>query len=280
VRRKLVTVTAVMALLLAIGGAVALAARSGSPASGSASAVRLPPATAVVTRTTLNQTQTVSGTLGYGDPVAVYPAGQGTLTWVAPSGSTVAQGEPLFKLDEQPVVELYGTVPMYRALGAGAVGTDVRQLEETLAALGYSGFVVDTDFDAGTADAVSAWQTDLGLSATGTVERGQVVFTPGPVRVAQQIDQVGATIVGERGEAVLAYSGTDRLATVQLPFPTRRWPPPMRRSRSPFLAASAWRGPSRQSVRSRPLFHYKQAIRNRAGRGAGVALRRQTPPSR
>src|SRR5262249_4638742 len=140
--------------------------------------------------------------------------GEGTLTWIAPVGSTVQRDETLFKLDERPVVALYGAVPQYRALGVGMVGSDVRQLEENLAALGHKGFTVDDTFTAATASAVRAWQTKLGLAATGVVERGQVVFTPGAVRVARQAAPVGAAVDGR--EPVLSYTGTARQVTVQL----------------------------------------------------------------
>jgi peptidoglycan hydrolase-like protein with peptidoglycan-binding domain len=166
---------------------------------------------------TLVETKTVAGTLGYGDPVPVGAAGTGTLTWIAAVRSTVNRGEALFRIDQLPVVSLYGAVPMYRPLRNGVVGVDVRQLEENLAGLGYKGFTVDDKFGAGTASAVRSWQTKLGLPVTGAVEPGQVVFTPGPVRIAAQIARVGAPVGrGEGGGTVLSYTATTRLVTVDL----------------------------------------------------------------
>jgi len=60
-------------VVLAIGAAAAAAGGFGlgggrGPAPGAAG---LPPATAQVTRTTLTQTEQVSGSLGYGDPVSL-----------------------------------------------------------------------------------------------------------------------------------------------------------------------------------------------------------------
>ena len=91
----------------------------------------------------------------------------------------------LLRADEQPVLLLYGEIPMYRALAEGAEGADVRQLERNLSALGYGGFTVDDEFSATTAGAVKRWQDDLGLPETGAVERHRVVFAPGAVRVAR-----------------------------------------------------------------------------------------------
>jgi membrane fusion protein, multidrug efflux system len=174
----------------------------------------LPPATAPVTRTTLVETRAVAGMLGYGEPVPISAAGAGTLTWIAPAGSTVAWGETLFKVDEQPVVALYGQVPMYRTLEEGTdVGTDVQQLQENLAELGYTGFAVNGVYDASTAAAVRAWQADLGLPETGIVEPDQVMFLPGPVRIAGHMARVGEAL---RGAPVLSYTGLDRLVTVDL----------------------------------------------------------------
>ena len=210
-RRRFTIATVTMVLV--VGGVSARAMLSGGSTDSSGSDPRLPPATAEITRTTLVETKTLPGTLGYGEAVPIGADSAGTLTWIAATGSTVKQGEPLFKVDEQPVVALYGPVPMYRALAIGAVGADVTQLEEDLTALGYGDFTADDTFTPATATAVRAWQTDLGLPVTGTVEPGQVVFTPGPIRVAEQAARVGARV---GGETVLSYTGTTRVVTVEL----------------------------------------------------------------
>jgi Putative peptidoglycan binding domain len=215
-RRKL-AITAVAVAVLMAGGLAARALLPWGSAAPAGSQAKLPPATAEVTRTTLVETKTVSGTLGYGETVPVGAAGEGTLTWIAPIGSTVQRGDPLFKIDERPVVALYGAVPLYRTLREGVVGVDVKQLEENLSGLGSTGFTVDDKFTAATAAAVWTWQTRLGLPVTGTVEPGQVVFTPGPVRVAAQVARVGAPAGrGEGGATVLSYTLTTRLVTVDL----------------------------------------------------------------
>lgn len=174
-----------------------------------------PPATAPITRTTLVATRTELGTLGYGDPVAVRAWGTGTLTWLAAAGSTVARGEPLFKIDEEPAVALYGAVPMYRTLSTFVEGADVRQLQENLAELGYTGFALDGRYTQATATAVLAWQADLGLSQTGLVEPAQVFFTPGPARIAAHIAHVGDPLGGDT-PLILTYTGSTRLVTVAL----------------------------------------------------------------
>ena len=216
-RRKLL-ITGTAAVLVA-GVVAGLLLAWGSAAKEPTTTPGLPPATAEVTRTTLVETKTVSGTLGYGDPVPIRAAERGTLTRIAPVGAKVRRGAPLFKVDERPVIALYGSVPLYRTLREGAKGADVRQLERNLAALGYTGFTVDDTYTAATAEAVRTWQARHGLPATGTVELGQVVFLTGPVRIAGHTALVGDTIGGASGEggaSVLSYTGTTRLVTVEL----------------------------------------------------------------
>jgi multidrug efflux system membrane fusion protein len=201
-----------------LGGMVAVAVLSRGSGPDEPTA-KLPPATAEVTKTTLVETKTVSGTLGYGDPVPVGATGTGTLTWIAPAGSTVDRGKPLFKVDERPVVALYGPLPLYRPLQVGTVGADVRQLEENLAALGYAGLGDDDTYTSDTAAVVRTWQGDLGLPQSGVVELGQVAFTPGPIRIAEDTARVGDPVSagGREGSAsVLSYTGTSRLVTVDL----------------------------------------------------------------
>ena len=101
------------------------------------SRIPMPPATAVVTRMTLVETVKVSGTLGYGEPTTVTGRTAGTITWLPAEGAIVERGGTVYRRDELPVPLLYGTVPMYRVLVSGAEGSDVRELEENLAALGY-----------------------------------------------------------------------------------------------------------------------------------------------
>jgi peptidoglycan hydrolase-like protein with peptidoglycan-binding domain len=214
-RRKLLITGAAVLIL---GGAIAgLVLVRGSGDKAPAANPALPPATAKVTRATLVETKTVSGTLGYGEPVPIAAGERGTLTWIAPVGSTVRRGQPLFKVDERPVVALYGSLPLYRELRAGSKGRDVRQLERNLAALGYTGFTVADTYTAATAAAVRAWQARLGRPETGTVELGEVVFTRGPVRIAGQTARIGDTVGGgEGGGSVLSYTGTTRQVTVAL----------------------------------------------------------------
>ncbi|GAB3842654.1 hypothetical protein GCM10027610_053790 [Dactylosporangium cerinum] len=127
----------------------------------------------------------------------------------------------MYRVDNGPIVVMYGDVVAYRPLGTGTRGPDVRQLEANLQALGYAGFTVDDLFTASTGTAVRRWQKDLGLTQTGAVEQGRVLFAAGPVRV----DSVTASVDGSTGggeHEVLKYTGTTRLVTVRLDVADQR----------------------------------------------------------
>lgn len=211
-----------------LGGAAALAVAAtaglavGLPRlSGDDEAVASgPPATAVVTRQTLADTETKTGTLGYGAEHTVGARASGTVTWLPAENAVVTRGKPLYRVDDEPVVLLYGAMPAYRQLRSGVDGPDVKQLELNLKALGYGGFTVDKEYSGSTADAVRQWQEDLGLPETGTVEPGRIVFAGGPVRV----DALGAAVgdLVQPGSAILTRTGVDRAVMVDLEIADER----------------------------------------------------------
>ena len=99
---------------IAVGGLLWL---QSTPPAAAPSAV--PAATAEITRGALVDTKTVTGTLGYGELSALRPSLTGDsamVTWLAPVGSTVERGEPLYALDGQPAILFYGPVPQHRTL--------------------------------------------------------------------------------------------------------------------------------------------------------------------
>lgn len=137
--------------------------------------------------------------------VAVAPT-SGTVTEVGvESGSSVAAGAVLFRLDERPVVLAHGEVPAFRGLARGDSGRDVAQLQGLLRVGGFLSGGTDGSFDARTARAVRAWQRALGVDPTGEVRAGDLVFAP----------EVPARVV--LGEDVLVGGRLDEgAATVQV----------------------------------------------------------------
>jgi peptidoglycan hydrolase-like protein with peptidoglycan-binding domain len=175
-------------------------------------------ATAAVTRRTLRATEEVDGTLGYGETRTVANGRDGTITALPEEGSVVTRGRPLYRVDAKPVPLLYGRLPAWRPLSVGVDdGPDVRQLEQNLVALGYDpdrAITVDNHFTWATRAAVERWQEALGLEETGTVEPGDAVWQPGPVRVASRKAAVGDS--ARPGAPVLEVTSTTRQVTIDL----------------------------------------------------------------
>ena len=79
----------------------------------------------------------------------------------------------------------YGEGAAWRSMSIDSTpGPDIQWLETNLVALGYGDLEVDDVFDSETTDAVVAWQQDVGVTATGEVPLGQVVFIAGPAPVS------------------------------------------------------------------------------------------------
>jgi multidrug efflux system membrane fusion protein len=145
--------------------------------------------TASVTRRTLSESSTVDGTLGYGTTLELYDRVAGTFTWLPSVGAVIGRGGTLWRLDNLPVVLMYGSVPAYRTLKQGVSdGPDVTELNQNLIDLGFDPYGAITDdesFGAATAVAVKRLQEADGLSQSGEVALGRVVFAPGARRVTE-----------------------------------------------------------------------------------------------
>jgi peptidoglycan hydrolase-like protein with peptidoglycan-binding domain len=206
--------------VLAAGAVVAAAVGFGGGATNTPTANDLPPGTAPVTRQTILDTDEEPGDLGYGITFTAAGRVPGVVTKMPLVGDVIVRGRSIYRVDNTPIVLMYGDVAAYRTLGPGAIGTDVRQLEANLKALGYNGFTVDSAYTATTATAVKRWQKALGLPQTGQVELGRVLFASGPIR----IDTVTAGVNQSTGDGqeVLQYTGTGRQVTVRLEVSKQR----------------------------------------------------------
>ncbi|MDN0201135.1 peptidoglycan-binding protein [Streptomyces sp. S.PNR 29] len=230
-RRALILLAAIA--VAAAAGIAATGALGGDGGDSGSAAPTAPPATAKVQRTTLTDTQTVDGNLGYGSATTVQaPAAQsgtgsangngqqaqggsgssGIITWLPDEGRVLKRGDAVYRVNEQKVPLLYGSFPLYRTLQTGSEGADVEMLEKNLDALGYDGFTVDDEYTSGTAEAVREWQDDLGREETGTVSPGDAVVASGARRVASLQTVPGAAVSG----AVLSWTDTERIVSVDL----------------------------------------------------------------
>ncbi len=182
-------------------------------------------------RTDLTETLTESGQLGYGDPLDLPSGLTGTTTWLPAVGSVVENGEPLYRLDADPVLRLDGKVPAWRDLGPDVTsGRDVLQLERALTDLGYTDdldMAVDGDWTWVTTIAVERWQRDHGLDDDGDLPLGRLVFTDGDVRVASVPVEDGTPV--QPGTVVLQVGATQRTVTVSVD-PTQQRLAPVRKA--------------------------------------------------
>jgi hypothetical protein len=212
-RRRVRVIAGAAGAALLVGAGTAATVGFGGTDEQSPTRNSLPPATTTVGRTTLTQTETVDGTLSYGDTTVVKARGTaGTVTWLPSEGTTIRRGAAVYRVDADPVPLFYGSATLYRTLAPGMSGSDVAMVEKNLSALGYRGFTVDDEFTSATADAVRDWQDDLGLPENGRVAAGDVVVAPGAIRVTELRLSTGDTA----GGPVLTYTGTTRTVTVPL----------------------------------------------------------------
>ena len=174
-------------------------------------------ATATVSRQDLVDRDTFAGTLGYADTRQLTAGGGGTVTWLPEEGSVVTRGEALYRVNGKPVPLLYGSLPLWRTIGPGVEGGDVKQLEQNLRALGYDpngDMKVDGKYDWATREAIERWQKDLGVTGDGRVDPGDAVFLPGPRRVGKLSTSIGGRV--GPGAPVMETSSTRRIVTVKL----------------------------------------------------------------
>jgi len=209
-------VLAVSLAAAAVAGAVAaVAVRGGQTASAAPAPPRV--ATATVVRTNLVTTALTGGTLGYALARPVLNLVTGIYTWLPRPGALVRAGGVLYRVDDSPVTLMAGAVPAWRPFGIGMTdGPDVRQLQAGLIAGHFADglFTAPTGhYDLATADAVERWQAARGLTVTGWIPLGQVVFLPTAVLVgAMNVAAGEAAATGQR-----PYQVTTSQRTVTVP---------------------------------------------------------------
>jgi peptidoglycan hydrolase-like protein with peptidoglycan-binding domain len=183
-----------------------------------------PTSTRRVERTSLVAQTQVSGTLGYAglwtvsvlagrEPAALAHAEQAVYTMLPPPGRIVRRAQPLFAIDGEPALLLYGSTPAWRAFQAGmSSGVDVVELNANLRALGFGAPNGDA-FTSATSAAISALQHAHGLTQTGTLLLSAVVFEPGALRVTTVTPTLGGPV---QPGLVLTGTSTRHDVSVQL----------------------------------------------------------------
>jgi peptidoglycan hydrolase-like protein with peptidoglycan-binding domain len=187
-----------------------------------------PTSLANVTRQSLSSTMPETATLGYTGAYTVINRVSGTYTWLPAPGQVIGQGQVLYRVDGNPIVLLYGSMPAYRSLSPGSRGADIRQLNADLVALGFAHASVlrraSDSFGPATSTALKKLQAHLGMPQTGTLDLGQAVFLPAAIRVASVSSDEGVTLGAPTcsgppecgGQPVLTATSTVRQVTIDL----------------------------------------------------------------
>jgi hypothetical protein len=212
-----VLVAAAVAAVTAAGGVVVM-----SGAKQQASAAQQPAVNTVkVERRALAAMVSQAGTLTYraqsdGSPYSVINQARGIYTKLPAAGQVISQGRVLYRVNDRPVVLLYGSTPAYRTLSVGAIGPDVAELNADLVALGYATRAQlspkSASFGPATTTAVQKLQAAVGATQNGTLTLGQVALEPTAVRVTSVSAQLGGSV--QPGETVL--QGTSNIRQVQV----------------------------------------------------------------
>ena len=202
--------------LAAVAATIFFAACGGNGSNGSAPPV--PTSTAQVVRADIVSRRDVTGTLTYaGSYTVVNLASGGVYTSLAAPGDVISRGQALYRVDNRPIPLLYGGQEWRRLAIGVSDGPDVGQLEENLLALGFgnaSNLIANGHFDAFDAAAVRRWQVALGVPHTGAVELGDVIYMPGPIRVASTSGAVGG--LAQPGQPVLQATSPSHAVVAQL----------------------------------------------------------------
>src|SRR5215211_419678 len=191
-------------------------AGSSDPASGDL------PATATVERGRLALQVSAAGNLTYaaqadGSTYSVTGQATGILTALPSVGDVIKCGRVLYRVDGHPVSLLCGSTPLFRPLSRGMKGWDVKELNRNLAELGYAdGAELDPAgyFGSETRSALKDLKGDLGLSPTGTLDPGQAVVLPGPLRISSVSATLGAP--AQPGAPIAEATSTARRVEVDL----------------------------------------------------------------
>lgn len=222
-RSVVVALVIVVTALASAGAAWWFSSQVWSPADIAAESK--PPAPSIIThpidRREIHATFVTRGTVARGNTYEIEllanPAPDGALpmvTWIAPLGTSIAEGDIVVVVAGRPVIALEGSLPLYRNLASGDIGDDVRQLEGALQRLGLFDGTPDTRFDWTTERAVRQLYRSVGHTHPEQVLVAELLFLPElPKTVVDQSAELGRLLAGP----VLSLSSEQLHVLLDLP---------------------------------------------------------------
>jgi multidrug efflux pump subunit AcrA (membrane-fusion protein) len=148
---------------LAVGVAVVVVGLIAYSSHGSNASTRPLIVTAAVTRRTLQDQLTLTGTLGR---VVQRTVTAGTATQISAvsvqDGATVKAGQSIIGINGRAMVAEPGSLPFFRSLTIGDSGPDAQQLDQILASDGFKPGPISTVFTDQTQAALAQWQAAHG----------------------------------------------------------------------------------------------------------------------
>lgn len=179
-RRQLGALIGTVVMVGAGGWLAGTQVHSPADAAAAHSAPNAGPVTVGVQRQSLTATVVANGSVEFASPQPLSlagPVGTGTsggtvgegaeqrVTKPPVAGAKVKEGDVLMAVNGRPVLALSGRVPMYRTLGPGTSGDDVKQLQRALRRLGFEPGAISGTYGRGTAAAVTKWYASKGYQA-------------------------------------------------------------------------------------------------------------------
>lgn len=162
--------------------------------------------TAAVTRRTIQNQLTLTGTLSRLAQRTVTAGSAAQMSDVSvKDGTTVNAGQPILGLNGREMVAEPGSVPFFRSLTVGDQGPDVRQLDQILAGAGYDPGPIGSVFTQQTAAALSAWQTAHGYPGLAPDR---------PLTLTVSLQPSGAYKLGPQSTAGLVIGGVSTSSRV------------------------------------------------------------------
>ncbi|MFE9780418.1 peptidoglycan-binding protein [Streptomyces sp. NPDC005775] len=212
VRKQLGALVGTVVLVGAGGWIAGTQVHSPADAAAARNAPKAGPVTVGVQRQSLIATVVANGSIEFASPqplslagsVGTAPSGgaadegaEQRVTKAPVAGAKIKEGDVLMAVNGRPVLALSGQVPMYRTLGPGTAGDDVKQLQRALRRLGFEPGAISGNYGQGTAAAVTQWYTSKGYQAQ----------QPGPDE-QQQLGQLQQSVSSAQ-ETLLTMTGSE-----------------------------------------------------------------------